>query len=389
MLREVAIVGVGCTGFKSITPGLSYKEIMFEAATRAYEDAGVDPRRDIDNFITCAEDYWEGFSIFDEFVPDQLGAVLRPLFTVSADGLFGLATAYMLIRTGEFDMVAVEAHSKASDILTFSDIVAFALDPIFNRPLGGHPFYIAGLEMNRYLHETGSTKESCAHVVVKNKKNALSNAYAAHGTNITVEDVLESEPLFYPLSRLDISPLADGCIVMVLASDKVARRLTDIPIWIRGVGWNSDTPWLETRDWGRSIHTELAARMAYKIAGIKNPRKEIDLVEIDDRFSYKELQNLEALKFCGRGEAGRLTEEGVTARDGDLPVNPSGGLLGVGYTLEASGLQKALEVVLQLRGETGKRQVPDAETGLAQVWRGIPTASGAVAILSNYSRGEM
>ncbi|UCG44692.1 MAG: thiolase domain-containing protein [Candidatus Bathyarchaeota archaeon] len=386
-MREVAVVGLGCTGCRPTTPGLSYKEIMFEAATRAFEDAGVDPRCDIDNFITCAEDYWEGFSIFDEFVPDQLGAVLRQLFTVTADGLFGLATAYMLIRTGEFDTVAVEAHSKASDILTFADIVAFALDPIFNRPLGGHPFYIAGLEMNRYLHETGASREACAHVVAKNRKNALSNAYAAHGANITVEDVLESEQLFYPLSRLDISPLADGCMVLVLASDKVAGKLTDTPIWVRGVGWNSDTPWLETRDWGRSVDTELAAKMAYKVAGIRNPQKEIDLAEIDDRFSYKELQNLEALQLCRRGEAGKLTEEGATERDGSIPINPSGGLLGVGYTLEASGLQKALEIVLQLRGEAGKRQVPDAETGLAQVWRGIPTASGAVAILSNRSRG--
>jgi len=384
-MREAAIVGVGCTGFRSTMPEVSYKELMFEAATRAYEDAGVDPRRDIDSFICCSEDYWEGFSIFDEFVPDQLGAVLRHLFTVSADGLYGLATAYMLIRTGAFDVVAIEAHSKASDILTYADIVAFAMDPIFNRPLGGHPFYVAGLEMNRYLHETETTKEMCAHVVVKNKKNALNNPYAAYGANITVDDVLASETLFYPLKRLDISPLVDGCIVTILASDTVARKLTDTPVWIKGVGWNSDTPWLETRDWGRATHVELAARMAYKTARIRNPRKEICLAEIDDIFSYKELENLEALGFCGRGEAGKLTEEGITDRDGDLPVNPSGGLLGVGYSLETSGLQKLLEIVLQLRGEAGERQIPNVGTGLAQVWRGIPTASGAVAVLStNY-----
>jgi len=385
-MREAAIVGVGCTGFRSITPEVSYKELMFEAATRAYEDAGVDPRRDIDSFICCSEDYWEGFSIFDEFVPDQLGAVLRNLFTVSADGLYGLATAYMLIRTGAFDIIALEAHSKASDILTFADIVAFAMDPIFNRPLGGHPFYIAGLEMNRYLHETKTTKEMCAHVVAKNKKNALDNPYAAYGSNITVDDVLASEPMFYPLTRLEISALVDGCVVMILASDNFARKLTDTPVWIKGVGWTSDTPWLETRDWGRAIYTELAAKMAYKTAGIKNPRKEISLAEIDDMFSYKELQNLEALGFCRRGEAGKLTEEGITDRNGSLPVNPSGGLLGVGYSLETSGLQKLLEVVLQLRGEAGKRQIPKAETGLAQVWRGIPTASGAVAVLSTNLR---
>jgi len=383
LLKDIAIVGVGCTGFRPITPDVSYKEMMFEAAVRAYEDANVNPRKDIDAFVTCAEDYWEGFSIFDEFVPDQLGAALRNLFTVSADGLYGLATAYMLIRTGEFHVVAVEAHSKASDILTFADVVAFALDPIFNRPLGGHPYFVAGLEMSRFLHETGSTKEQCAQVVVKNKRNALDNPFAGHPANITMEQVLESEPYFYPLSRLDISPLADGCIVMVLASGDVTKKLTDKPVWIEGVGWNTETPWLETKNWGTAVYTELAARMAYKMARITDPKKAIEFAEVNDVFSYKELQHLEALQLCRRGEAGKLTEEGATERNGCLPVNPSGGLLGMGFGLEASGLQKVLEVVLQLKGEAGKRQLDGVETGLAQTWRGIPTASGAVAILSN------
>jgi len=381
-VRDVAIVGVGCTGFKPITPEVSYKELMFEAATRAYEDAGVNPRKDIDAFVSCAEDYWEGYSIFDEFVPDQLGAALRHLFTVTADGLIGLTTAYMLIRTGEFDTVMVEAHSKASEVLTYADIVALALDPIFNRPLGGHPYYYAGLEMTRFMHETGTTREQCAEVVVKNKKSALANPCAAYATNITVEDVVNSEPMFHPLNRLDISPHADGCIVLVLASERAAKKLSDRPVWIRGVGWNSDTSWPESREWARAVYAEMAADMAYKIAGIRNPQKDICFAEIDDEFSYKELQHLEALKLCKKGEAGKLTEEGATERNGSLPVNTSGGLLGMGYALEASGLQRVLEVVRQLRGEAGKRQIPNAKTGLAQIWRGIPTATGAVAVLS-------
>lgn len=380
-MREVAIVGMGCTGFRSITPDVSYKEMMFEAATKAYEDAGVDPRRDIDGFVCCSEDYWEGYSIFDEFVPDQLGAALKPLCTVASDGLFGLITAQMQICAGAFDIVAVEAHSKASDILTFDSILAFALDPIFNRPLGGHPYYVAGLEMRRFLYDTGNTREQCAHVVVKNRKNALMNPYAAYGAELSVDDVMNSESLFDPMGRLDVGPLADGCVVMVLASGEVAKKLTDTPIWVRSIGWASDTPWLEVRDWGRATYAELAGDMAYKMAGIKRPAEEIDVFEVDDRFSYKELQHLEALRACGRGEAGMLTEEGLTGWDGEIPVNTSGGLLGVGYTLETSGLQMGMEIVQQLRGEAGRRQVPNAETGLAQVWRGIPTASGAVVVL--------
>jgi len=380
--KEVAIVGVGCAGFQPVTPELSYKEIMFEAAVRAYEDAGVNPRRDIDAFITCAEDYWEGFSIFDEFVPDQLGAVLKNLFTVSADGLFGLATAYMLIKTGHFDVVAVEAHSKASDILTYEGIVNFAFDPILNRPLGGHPYYVAGMEMMRYLCETGTSPEECAQVVVKNKRNALANPHACYGAKLTVEDVLNSEIQFYPLKKLEISPISDGCVVFVVASKDAAEKLTDKPIWVGGVGWCTETPCLETRDWGRAVHTELAAKMAYKMAGINNPVKEIDFAEVCDMFAYKELMHMEALGLCRRGEAGQLVKEGVTERDGEMPVNPSGGMLGMGYALEASGLQRLLEAVLQLRGQAGKRQIEDIETCVVQTWRGIPTATSAVAVLS-------
>jgi len=384
MSEEVAIVGIGCTGFKPITPDISYKELMFEAATRAYEDAGgINPRKDIDGFVSCAEDYWEGHSIFDEFVPDQIGAALRHLFTVSDDGLIGLATGYMLIKTGQLNTVAVEAHSKLSDVTTFTGIVNFGLDPIYNRPLGGHPHYMAGLEMTRFLHETGNTREHCAQVVVKNKHNALRNPNAAHGADITVEDVLQSEPYFHPLNRLDVSPSADGGVVMVLASESYAKKITDQPVWIRGIGWISDTSYPESREWGRAIYAELAADMAYKMAGIRNPRKEVDFAEIDDSFSYKELQHTEALKLCGKGKAGKLTELGETEIDGDMPVNASGGLLGMGYAIEASGSHRVLEAVLQLRGQAGKHQICNAQIGVAQSWRGIPTATGAVAVLSS------
>ncbi len=122
--------------------------------------------------------------------------------------------------------------------------------------------------------------------------------------------------------------------------------------------------------------------MAYKMAGITNPSREIQFAEVGDSFSYKELQHLEALKLCRHGEAGKLIEEGITQRSGEMPVNVSGGALGMGYAPEVLGLQRVMEVALQLRGQAGKRQLCDFETGLAQSWRGIPTATGAVAVLS-------
>lgn len=383
MHERVAIVGVGCTGFRSITPEQSYKEMVYEAAMRAYNDAGVDPRRDVESFVTVAEDFHEGTSIFDEYTPDQIGGALKPVQTITGDGLHGIATAYMLIRTGQFDIVAVEGHSKASNIKTLPEVTAYAQDPILNRPLKYNSHFIAGLEMNRYLFETGNTPEQCAAVVVKNRFNAINNPAAAYAANITIEDVLSGPVLSWPLGVRETAEHADGAIVMVLASEDKASSLTDKPIWILGSGWNNDSPSLENRDWAHSIYTEEAARMAYRQAGINNPLEAIDIAEVDDTYAYKELQALEALGFCREGEAGILTVEGFTSPDSGLPVNVSGGSLGMGNLLDANGLARAYEIVLQLRGQAGGRQVEDVNIGLAQSWRGVPSTSGAVLILAN------
>ena len=410
MSRKVCVIGVGHTDFNSMTPDMQWKDIMYEACNKAYVDAGIDPRKDVGSFITCAEDYWEGFSIFDEFVPDQVGALLRPCCTVCGDGLYGLGNAYMQIMTEYFDIVSVEVHSKISDLLTYGDIMLHAFDPLFDRPVSGpakrpnyggspeylpeapkpfvgssdekeriHPYFLAGLEMQHYLRKTGTTEEQCAAVVVKNKKNAFFNPYADYESKITIDDVMKSEYLFKPLKKLDISPNVDGAVCFVLADDKTARGLGIEPIYLDGFGWSSETPWLGTRGMDADYASK-AAKMAYKMAGIKEPRKEIDIVEVDDRFSYKELQHLEALGLAREGEAAILLEEGALEVGGSLPTNTSGGSLGVGNCLEATGMQKALEIIHQLRGHAAKRQVKDAEVGLAQAWRGIPSGSGAVAI---------
>ena len=383
MNDNVAIVGIGWSGFRPVTPELSYKELMYEAAVMAYADANVDPRRDVESFVTVAEDFHEGTSIFDEYVPDQIGGVLKPVHTIAGDGLHGLATAYMLIRTGQFDIVAVEGHIKASNILSLPEITAYAQDPILNRPLHLNTHFVAGMEMMRYLYETNTSLEQCAQVVVKNRHNALKNPSAPFGANLTLDEVLSGPPLSWPLGRRETADHADGAIVMVLASEAKARILSDKPIWLVGMGWCNDSPSLENRDWAQAVYVKEAARMAYRQAGINNPIGVIDIAEIDDIYAYKELQALEALGFCGPGEAGVLIEEGFTAPDGALPVNVSGGSLGQGNLLDANGLARTLEIVLQLRGEAGIRQLEEVEVGLVQSWRGVPTTSGAVAILTN------
>jgi acetyl-CoA C-acetyltransferase len=376
MSTKVAIVGVGLTSFRATSPGLSYKELMFEAATRAYADAGLDARADIGSFLTCSEDLAEGTSIFDEYVPDQIGGAERPVYTVGGDAIQGLATAYMQIASGIVDVVSVETHSKASNVVTPGALHAMALDPVFVRPLGFNAHAMAGLEASLL----GDSREACAAVAAKNRRNALANPTAAHGAAIDPQDVLASPPAFEPLTDLEIAAPADGAVVIVLASEARAKKLKAEPVWLRGIGWATGAG-ISAANGAAADYARAAAEAAYRMAAVSNPAKEIDFAEVDDSYSYKELQHLEALGLFGAGRAAAATISGATARDGDLPVNVSGGRLGVGQLFEANGGQAVAEVVAQLRGQAGPRQLKHAKTGLAHAWRGFPTATGAVAVL--------
>ncbi|MDW7740399.1 MAG: acetyl-CoA acetyltransferase [Bacillota bacterium] len=383
MSKRVAIVGIGYAGFRTTSSDISYREMIFEAATKCYEDAGGIHPHDIDSFVASSEDFMEGISIADEYVPDQLGAVLKPVQSIAGDSLQGLASAVMQIKTGKLNVVATSAFSKVSNLSHYENVEAYATDPVYVRPFQEHPAYLAGLEMNRYLYESGTTREQCAAVVVKNKYNALDNPRAAYGAKISIDDILGAPDLSSPLGIHDASGHLDGAVVLLLATEEKALRMTDKPIWIKGIGWGTDTPNLDSRleGFGAAIYARLAAKQAYAMAGITAPYSELDIAEVDDTFSYKQLQHLEALNICGPGEAGKLLELGCFDAAGDLPVNISGGSLGVGYLHEANGLHRVLETALQLRGEAGKKQLPDVETGLAFAWRGIPTATGTAVIL--------
>ncbi len=298
--------------------------------------------------MCASEDFEEGTSIFDEYVPDQLGAVQRPVQTVASDGLFAIATAVMLIRSGIARIVAVEAHSKASDVVSHGRIERFALDPVLNRPLGVPALAVAGLEMRRYLHESGRTSEECADVAARNREHAATNPRAAYA------DVTDATVLFDPLTNEQAARSTDGCVVIVLATEDRGRHAS---VWVDGVGWSQDAPSLESRQWGEAVAARRAGEMAYRQAEV-GPR-DVDVAEVDDTFAYKQLQHLDAL--------------GLQALDPSR-VNRSGGALGEGHLHEANGLARFLACVEQLRAGDGR-------IGVAQSWRGVPSSSAAAAVL--------
>ena len=380
MSDGIAIVGMGAAVPRPLSREVSFREMIFDAATRAYTDAAVS-HHEIDSFVSVAEDFHEGTSITDEYVPDQLGAVLKPVQTIAGDGVQGVATAFMLIRTGIADLVAVESHCKSSNILRHGEVLEMALDPVYERPLRVNPHYVAGMEMRRYLHDTGTAEEAVAAVASKNRRQALDNPTAPYGAIISADDVLASPLLCEPLRALEVSAYADGAVVLVLASEERARR-TPKPVWIRGIGWISDSPWLAMREWSEAVYATLSAQMAYQMAGIASPADEIRFAEVDDTYAYKELQHLEAAQLAPRGRAGVMTLAGETRRGGRLPVNCSGGTLGMGYCFDASALYRIAEAARQIRGEAGRAQVAGATTGLVITWRGVPTQSGGAVVLN-------
>ena len=272
---------------------------------------------------------------------------------MASDGLFALATAVMLIRSGIARTVAVEAHSKASNVVSHGRVERFALDPVLNRPLGMPALAVAALEMRRYLHTSGHTEQECAAVAERARERARGNPRASYAGAPLDADA----PMWEPLTRGQIAPGADGCVVMVVAAEGAAAGSAPT-VWVDGVGWNQDAPSLESRDWDRAAATLHAAEAAYARAGTAPAG--IDLAEVDDTFAYKQLQHVDAL--------------GLEALDPER-VNPSGGALGEGHLHEANGLARALACVERLRAG-------DARTAVAQSWRGVPSSSAAVAVMT-------
>jgi acetyl-CoA C-acetyltransferase len=370
--NRVAVIGAGMTLFRRrlLETG---RELSYEASAMALEAAGME-RREVESVVIgSAPDAFDGVHMKGEYLLEGAGGIGVPtsrVYVGGGTGVFGPIGGWWHVASGLVDTCMVVAEEKMSPLHPHPQYAFWSIfDHTLERPLGVTLLWIFALEMRRYMHVYGITEEDIALVAVKNKLNALDHPCAQLGAKITVDDVMRSEKLVWPVKRYDVSPPSDGACAMVLASEEVARRYTDDPVWIDGVGWNVDTQYWTDRDLCYPEYLERAARMAYKMAKIDDPRKDLDFAEVYDPFDYKELHHLEGLMLADKGGAAKMTREGVTKRDGDFPVNPSGGLLGVGNPIAAAGLMKVCEVFWQLRGEAGRRQVKkEANRGLAQAW---------------------
>ncbi len=382
--RKVAIVGAGMTKF--VRRALETPRELSWLAAKAALDSAEMKLDQVDSVVFgSAPDAFDGLHMKGEFVADGCGAWGKPYlrcYVGGGTGVYAIAQGWLHVASGLFDTCLVVCEEKMSTCQPHPQGAFLTIfDNFTEQPLKPNLLWIFALEQNRYMQVHGITLEEIARVSVKNKRNALGHPCAQLGAELTVEDVLKSEVMAWPVHRLMVSPTSDGAAAVVLAAEHVARRVTNKPVWIEGVGWCLDTAYWTNRDLYYPRYVERAARMAYEMAGIREPRKEINIAEPYDPFAYKELHHLEGLQLAPKGQAAKLLADGVFDRDGDLPATPSGGLLGVGNPIAAAGTMKICELFWQLRGEAGARQVPGKpRRGVAQAWGDLMQVGTVVVV---------
>ena len=373
-MDKVAIVGCAQTKYEEEKIDLTVSELVFEVVQQLHTDLGIS-NDDIGCVITSSNDFNDGRTIANMAIQDAVGSVRKGESRVSGDGAFAYVYGAMRVLSESYDTVLVVSHCKCSEVNQYL-VNNSIFDPFYQRHLGLDQLSSAGLMANMYVNKYGVSQEQAAKVAVKNRKYALDNPYAHLQEKITIDDVLNSKMMAYPLKELDLPPFSDGAVAMLLTSEERAKELTDTPVWLKGYGSCTDAYYLGHRNMTDLVALDLAAKEAYKMAGIKNPLNEIDVFEVYDAFTYHELMIYEALGLCPQGQGGKFIDDHFGS---NLPINKSGGVLSSNPSM-ANGLVRVAEIATQLMGKAGKRQVDDAKIGLAHGMNGICSQGNCVLI---------
>ena len=381
-MRSVAIVGAGQTHHARRRTDVSQVGLAREAVTRALQDADL-TMDDIDSVVVCTGPVlFAAVNQPEKWLVDAIGARLKPVVRVTSGGGTGLAgslAALNQIRGGFADRVLVVAYDKLSEgALQYS--ISTLYDPFWGREFAVGIMGFSAAYWKARMDVLGHTEEAAALVSVKNHANAMRNPYAHVRKQVTVEDVLNSRPLCWPIKLLDVPPISDGACAVVLASEDAARNSPD-PAWIRGMAYYSEAENGAHRSMIQSEPLTIAAARVYREAGITNPRRQCDVVEVQEPYTCFELSYYEGLGLCPPGQAAALIESGATQMDGDIPVNPSGGCMGAN-PIGATGLIRLAEIAQQVRGRAGDYQVNGANVGLMQAGGGWANLRGVAVVAS-------
>jgi acetyl-CoA C-acetyltransferase len=384
-MREVAVIGVGMTKWGELWEK-SLRDIFVETALLALDDAGVDR---IDSLLVgcMSSGIFVGQEHLASLLADYLGQAPVPAARVESaccSGGLALRTGYMEVASGLADIVLVGGVEKMTDLSGQEATYALgtAADQEYECYHGltfpGLYALIARAHMEKY----GTTRKQLALVAVKNHHNGSMNPLAQYPFKVSVEAVLSSVLVADPLRILDCSPITDGAATLILCPVELARKTNKPIVKIVGSSQATDAIALSSRKdvtWLESTYQ--AAKKAYAMAG-KKP-EDIDVIEVHDCFTIAEICVMEALGLVEKGKGGRAVEQGLTSLEGKIPINTSGGLKAKGHPVGATGVAQAIEIVKQLRGEAGPRQVKGARVGLTQNMGG----SGGSTVVHIFERG--
>jgi acetyl-CoA C-acetyltransferase len=369
-MRDVAVIGTGLVTFGEMW-SKSLRMLWAEAALNALEDAGIDTVDAIT--VGCmSSGLFTGQEHLASLLADELGMAGVPAMRVEsacASGGLALRAGFAEVAAGLADTVLVTGVEKMTDV--DGAAATYALGTAADQEWEGfHGITFPGLYAmlaRIHMEQYGTTRAQLAKVAVKNHANGLLNPHAQYHLKLTVDDVLDSTMVADPLRLLDCSPITDGAAAMVITTVERAREIAaDRPlVKISGSGLATDTISLAGRgDLSELTAVRLAGERAFAMAG-RTPR-EIHVAEVHDCFTIAEIMAVEALGLFEPGGGGPAVDRGLTSLGGKIPVNPSGGLKAKGHPVGATGVAQVIEIVSQLRGEAGQRQVEGARVGLAQ-----------------------
>jgi acetyl-CoA C-acetyltransferase len=366
--NRVSVVGAGLIKFGELFEQ-SYEQMASDAFSAAVDsvDAGFEPEQVEAAFVaTQRGTLWGQEGIGGNTIPSAIGLAGIPCTRVEnacPSGSDAFRVGAMAVASGVHDVVLVIGVEKMRDKSTEEGLLS--------RAAAGHPIFTRGETApvlfapfaTRHMHDFGTTREMLASVAVKNNHNGALDPYAHFQNEITVDDVLASAPVCYPLHLLDCCPQTDGAAAVLLVSAELAEQFTDKPVYVAGFGVATDHPYLHEKTSFTSLKaTQLAAERAYAMAGIEP--SQVDCAEVHDCFTITEILDIEDLGFVDKGKGGVASLDGETSLTGRIPINTSGGLLAKGHPIGATGVAQLTECWWQLRGEAEARQV-EMRTGYA------------------------
>jgi acetyl-CoA C-acetyltransferase len=381
MTDTVAVVGSFQTPFKTHHPEHTFAEQAQIAAAGALHDAGMTPD-DIDAIVfSLAPTHFMGVADADRWSIDYIFGAGKPMMRVHTGGATGgsaVQAGYNLVRSGLYRSVLVVGAERIAETPDAQDVLNLIFDVFYERDMPLSTNTTVGLWATSYLQRYGFTQEDLARVVVRARRNALKNPNAHLKGDITVDDVMASKMISYPLKLFDICPRSSGSAAMILGSLEMAKRHCARPAFVNGVASRTTTYWIGDRmtpstdfDFTNFTVAETTARECYRAAQISDPLKQIQVTEFYDPYSNMTPLQLERLGFCASGMALRLEREGYwDVEGGAVAVNPSGGTLCTN-PIAVTGLVRAIDAANQVMGKAGAMQVPNVRNALSSAVGGI------------------